>query len=184
MSKQTTTKATTFAAVILSKDVTLAPETVAQVVSVIDADSKLRKRWLAAADTLRASGVTSEFMKSSTEARKAFMSGVVLLSFTRTEQAIMAKSSDACDEDEKVARRVIRQEMGAKYDSVIKYIVRAEKAETMTEEERGAQARASISTRLRKDLTAWVGRIEKAEAVDFPAVEMIKAIKSAIVLIK
>lgn len=183
MSKQPL-KATTFAAVTLSKDVTLSAETVGTLVSVIVYDSKLHKRWLAAADTLRASGVTSEFLASNAEARKAFMSGVVLLSFTRTEQSIMSKPIDSCSEQERVARRVIRQEMGAKYASVVKYLIRAEKAETMTDEERGAKARASIGTRLRRDLTAWIDRIEKAEAVDFSATEMIKALKSAIVLIK
>ena len=183
MSKQPT-KAPTFAAVVLSKNVTLTSEDVGTLVSVIYDDSKLRKRWLAAADTLRAAGVTSEFLSSNAEARKAFMSGVVLLSFTKTEQGIMVKPIDSCSEQEKVARRVIRQEMGAKYASVVKYLVRAERAETMTDEERGAKARASIGTRLRRDLTAWVDRIEKAESVDFSAVEMIKALKSAIVLIK
>ena len=177
-------KATTFAAVILTKDVTLSPETVSELVGVIEANSRLQKRWLVAADTLRASGVTSEFLATNAEARKAFMSGVVLMSFTKTEQGIMTKPIDSCSEQERVARRVIRQEMGAKYDAVVKYLIRAEKAETMTDDERGAKARASIGTRLRKDLTAWVNRIEKAEAVDFSATEMIKTLKSAIVLIK
>lgn len=180
MSKQPTK----FAAVTLSKDITLTPDDVGEIVGVIEADGRIHKRWLAAADRLRASGVTSEFLSSNAEARKAFMSGVVLLSFTKTEQGIMVKPIDSCSEQERVARRVIRQEMGAKYASVVKYLVRAERAETMTDEERGAKARASIGTRLRRDLTAWIDRIEKAEAVDFSATEMIKALKSAIVLIK
>ena len=96
----------------------------------------------------------------------------------------MAKPVHACTDPERVTRRWVQQQTGSKFARVVSYLVKAEKAEEMTDEERGAKARASIGTRLRKDLTAWVDRIEKAESVDFSAVEMIKALKSAIVLIK
>jgi hypothetical protein len=41
-----------------------------------------------------------------------------------------------------------------------------------------------MATRLKRDLTAWIDKVEKAEAVTFSATEMVKYLKSASALIK
>ena len=43
---------------------------------------------------------------------------------------------------------------------------------------------SDMATRLKRDLTAWIDKVEKAEAVTFSATEMVKHLKSASALIK
>lgn len=178
--------APTFAAVRLDGTITLSAETVTELVTVIKADAGVQKRWLVAADALRAEGVSSDWMKDkkNREAVKAFRAGVVLMSFTKAEQSLIAKPIHSCDDMEKFNRRYLQQQAGVRLSRVIGYLVKAEKAEAMTDEEKGAQARATMGTRLRRDLAAWIDRIEKAEATDFSAVDVIKALKAALVLVK
>lgn len=161
----------------------LTENTIKTVVETLRAEAGVMKRWVQAADALRADGVTSELLNNDREFRDGFKRDVILLSFTKAEQAIMAKPQTALSDEEKITKRWIQQQTGSRLTRVIQHVKKAEIEETMTDDERGARRTASMSTRLRRDLSAWVDKIEKAEAVDFSAVEMVKLLKSAIVLI-
>jgi len=162
----------------------LTAETISTVVETLKADSAVQKRWLKAADALRAEGVTSETLDGDKEYRDAFKRDVILLSFTKTEQAIMAKPTTSLSDEEKVTKRWIVQQTGAKLVKVTSHVRKAEQDEMLSDDERGAKKVADMATRLKRDLTAWIDKVEKAEAVTFSATEMVKYLKSASALIK
>jgi len=157
---------------------------VAAVVDTLKADGALQKRWIKTADLLRAEGVTADVLDNDAEYRKAFKENVILLSFTKLEQNIMAKPQTSLSDEEKVTKRWIQQQTGAKLSTVTKYVRKAEQEELLTDDERGAKKVSDMATRLKRDLTAWIDKVEKAEAVTFSATEMVKALKSAAALIK
>ena len=157
---------------------------IATVVDTLKADATVQKRWLKAADMLRSEGVTADILDNDADYRKAFKSNVILLSFTKTEQAIMAKPQTSLSDEEKVTKRWVMQQTGAKLSTVTKYVRKAEQEELLSDDERGAKKVSDMATRLKRDLTAWVDKVEKAEAVTFSAVEMVKYLKAASALIK
>ena len=133
---------------------------------------------------LRAEGITSEALTNDKEVRDAFKKNVVLLSFSKAEQAITAKPQTALTDEEKVTKRWITTETGSRLGKVIRHVKRAEDEEAMTDDERGARKVADMATRLKRDLSAWIEKIEKADAVTFSATQMIKLLKDASALIK
>ena len=162
----------------------LSAETITTVVDTLKAQGVVDKKWLKTADALRAEGVTAETLDGDKEYRDAFKKNVILLSFTKTEQAIMAKPTTSLSDEEKVTKRWIVQQTGAKLVKVTGHVRKAEQEEMMTDDERGAKKVSDMATRLKRDLTAWIDKVEKAEAVTFSATEMVKYLKSASALIK
>ena len=156
----------------------LSAETITTVVDTLKADTAVQKRWLKAADALRAEGVTAETLDGDKEYRDAFKKNVILLSFTKTEQAIMAKPTTSLSDEEKVTKRWIVQQTGAKLVKVTSHVRKAEQEEMMTDDERGAKKVSAMATRLKRDLTAWIDTVETAEAVTFSATEMVKYLES------
>ena len=162
----------------------LTAEAVTVTVETLKAEAGVQKRWLKTADVLRAEGVTSEALTNDKEYRDAFLKDVVLLSFTKTEQAIMAKPQTTLSDEEKVTKRWIRQQMGSRLTRVAQYVRKAEEDEAMGEDERDARRVASLETRLKRDLTKWIEKVEKAEAVTFSATKMLEHLKAASALLK
>jgi hypothetical protein len=163
---------------------TLTAECVSTVVDTLKAQAGVEKKWVKAADALRAEGVTSQMLDNDKEFRDSFKKDVILLSFTKAEQAIAAKPHTALSDEEKVTKRWIQQQLGSRLAVVQKHVTRSEKEETMTDEERGARKVADLATRLKRDLTSWIDKVEKAEAVTFSATQMVKYLKDASALIK
>ena len=162
----------------------LTAECITTVVETLKAEAGVAKRWVKSADMLRAEGVTSEALSNDKEMRDAFKRDVILLSFTKTEQAIMAKPQTALGDEEKVTKRWVQQQVGSRLNRVIQHVKKAEDEESMSDDERGARKVADLATRLKRDLTAWIDKVEKAEAVTFSATQMIKHLKDAAALIK
>ena len=162
----------------------LTAECVTVVVETLKAEAGVAKRWVKAADMLRAEGVTSEALSNDKEMRDAFKRDVVLLSFSKAEQAIKAKPQTALTDEEKVTKRWVDQQIGSRLNRVIQHVKKAEQEEAMSDDERGARKVADMATRLKRDLSAWIDKIEKAEAVTFSATQMIQHLKAASALIK
>ena len=166
------------------KAVKLSQLAIDDTVSVLKAEGVLEKRWLKVSDTLRSEGVTAEMLEGDEDFRKYFKKDVVLLSFTKIEQSIMALPNTAMSDEQKVTKRWIIQQTGSRLSRVIKHVKKAELEETLTDAERGAKKVSDMATRLKRDLTSWIDKVEKAEAVTFSATEMVKYLKSASALIK
>ena len=166
------------------KAVKLSPSTIAEVVSTLKAEAGVQKRWVKSADLLRAEGMTSDLLANDKEVRDAFKKDVVLLSFSKIEQSIMALPATALSDEQKVTKRWVQQQMGSRLLRVVQHVKKAEDEETMSDDDRGAKKVADLATRLKRDLTAWIDKVEKAEAVTFSATQMVKYLKDASALIK
>ena len=164
--------------------INLTSDCVSTVVETLKAEAGVAKRWIKACDSLRAEGVTSELLEKDKDFRDQFKAGVILLSFTKTEQTIVGKPHTSLTDEEKVTKRWIQQQMGSRLSRVIQHVKKAEIEETMTDDERGARRTASLETRLKKDLCAWIDRVEKAEAVTFSATKMLEYLRNASALLK
>jgi hypothetical protein len=152
-------------------------------VETLKADAGVAKRWIKARDMLRAEGVTSAMLEKDKDVRDYMKKDVILLSFTKAEQAIHAKPTTALTDEEKVTKRWITQQIGSRLGKIQSHVKKAEEEEAMGDDERGARRVAALESRLRRDLSAWVEKIEKAEAVTFPAVKMLEILKSGIALL-
>lgn len=158
--------------------------TIVSTVETLKAEAGVAKRWLKTADLWRADGFTAEMLESDKELRDYVKKEVVLLSFTKTEQAITAKPSTTLTDEEKVTKRWVIQQIGSRLNKIIQHVRRAEELEMMDDEEHEARRVASLETRLKRDLTKWIEKIEKAEAVTFSAVKMLEHLKNASALLK
>lgn len=154
------------------------------VIETLKADAGVQKRWVKAADMLRSEGVTADMLGSDKDFRAQFKEQVVLLSFTKTEQAIMAKPQTSLSDEEKVTRRWLQQQMGNRLARVTQYVAKAEREEELSDEDRGAQRAATLETRLKRDITKWIEKLERQEGTTFPLAEMLKALRTASALIK
>ena len=166
------------------KAVKLSQSAITDTVNVLKAEGVLEKKWVKVADGLRAEGVTSEMLEGDDDFRKYFKTEVVLLSFTKVEQSIIALPNTAMSDEQKVTKRWIIQQIGSRLSRVVKHVKKAELEETMTDAERGAKKVSDMATRLKRDLASWIDNVEKAEAVTFSATEMVKYLNSASALIK
>jgi hypothetical protein len=162
----------------------LSAECVTVVVETLKAEAGVQKRWVKAADMLRAEGVTAETLNNDREYRDSFKKNVVLLSFTKTEQAIMAKPQTSLSDEEKVTKRWIQQQIGSRLNRVVQFVKRAEEEEALGDDEREARRVASLETRLKRDLAKWIDKVEKAEAVTFSATQMLQHLKAASAMLK
>lgn len=162
----------------------LSPECVSTVVETLKAEAGVAKRWVKAADMLRAEGVSAEKLEGDKEFRDGFKRNVVLLSFSKAEQGIAAKPATALSDEEKVTKRWIIQQVGSRLNKVIQHVRKSEQDEQMTDDERGARKVADMGTRLKRDLTRWIEKVEKAEAVTFSATQMLQHLRAASALIK
>jgi ABC-type hemin transport system substrate-binding protein len=162
----------------------LSAECISTVVETLKAEAGVQKRWVKAADMLRAEGVTAETLNNDREYRDSFKKNVVLLSFTKTEQAIMAKPQTSLSDEEKVTKRWIQQQIGSRLNRVVQFVKRAEEEEALGDDEREARRVASLETRLKRDLAKWIDKVEKAEAVTFSATQMLQHLKAASAMLK
>ena len=159
-------------------------ETVAETITTLTADVAVTKRWVKTADLWRAAGATSKELETNTEVRDAMKRDVILLSFSKVERAIMAKPTTALTDEEKVTKRFVQQQQGSRLTRIIQYVRRAEQEELMSDEERGTRKRIALEVSLKRDLTRWIDRVEKAEAVTFSATKMLEFLKGANALLK
>lgn len=162
----------------------LSAECVTVVVETLKAEAGVQKRWVKAADMLRAEGVTAETLNNDREYRDSFKKNVILLSFTKTEQAIMAKPQTSLSDEEKVTKRWIQQQIGSRLNRVVQFVKRSEEEEALGDDEREARRVASLETRLKRDLAKWIDKVEKAEAVTFSATQMLQHLKAASAMLK
>lgn len=158
--------------------------TIVSTVETLKAEAGVAKRWLKTSDLWRADGFTAEMLESDKDLRDYVKKEVILLSFTKTEQAIFAKPSTTLSDEEKVTKRWVIQQIGSRLSKIIQHVRRAEELEMMGDDEHEARRVASLETRLKRDLTKWIEKIEKAEAVTFSAVKMLEHLKNASALLK
>ena len=167
--------------------IVLTPEVCNAGIDTLKADKATHKKWVNFADMMRAAGVASTMLAGET-ADKDLVAQVkreiIMPSFTKLEQSIYAKPTASLDETERVTKRWVTTEIGSKLGKIARHIKKAEDDETLSDDEKGAKRVADMATRLKRDLTKWIDKVEKAEAVTFSATQMVKILKEASALIK
>jgi hypothetical protein len=139
-----------------------------------------------AVDSLHADGVTADMLKAPEKGESTVLFDSVkvsiVLGFTATIQALLKKDTKALKETEKENKRYWQQQIGSKMKDLRTALERREK---QGEESDGAGSKpASFDARLKKDLVAWIAKIEKLEKSSFPVIDMLKHLKNASALIK
>jgi len=139
-----------------------------------------------AVDLLIADGVTSEMLgsreaKYHTDLHDSVKISVVL-GFTATVQALLKKDAKGLSDAQKSDKRYWSMQIGSKVKDLRNALA---KREALAEESDGAGTRsASFDARLKKDLSAWIAKVEKLEGSSFSVVDMLKHLKGASALIK
>lgn len=165
-------------------ELNLSAETINDVVETLRADAGVQKRWKATADRLLSEGVDSDTLENDKDYKKVFKSEVILLSFTKTEQAIMAKPHTALSDEQKVTKRWVQMQIGTRLNKVLKYIKEAEAEAKLSDDEREAKAKTTFADRVVRDLLKVKEKIQKATAVTFSATKAIAGIDEVIAGVK
>ena len=160
-----------------------------------NADDQAANKWVKAKDIMIAEGVTHTMLSEDDGLRTWFKANVIKPTMTKDEQALMALSkagAKALSVERKAARRLAIQNMGSKLSKVIKHLTpKAEKADTGDTDtgdtdtgDTGDTVEVATADKLRKDLSAWIVRLQKSEGLEgLNVVAMIKALNAAIKLI-
>jgi len=136
-------------------------------------------------DTLVSEGITAALLvapKNGVDA--SFYDSVkaaVVAGFAANVQTLLGKDTKTLSDSQKTDKRYWQQQIGSKIKDLRNALVKRE-AQGEDGEARGNVA--SFEARLKRDLAKYIAQIEKGEAFGFPAVEMLKHLKSASVLIK
>jgi len=139
-----------------------------------------------AVDLLIADGVTSEMLVAPKQGESTVLFDSVkisvVLGFTATVQALLKKDAKGLSDEQKQSKRYWQQQIGSQVKDLRNALVRREE---MAAESDGAGTRsASFDARLKKDLAAWIAKVEKLEGSSFSVVDMLKHLKGASALIK
>ena len=136
-------------------------------------------------DTLVSEGITSEMLVAPKKGEDVVFYGsvkaAVVAGFASNVQALLDKDTKTLSDQLKSDKRYWQQQIGSKIKDLRNALVKRE-AQGEDGEARGNVA--SFEARLKRDLAKYIAQIEKGEAFEFPAVEMLKHLKSASVLIK
>jgi len=151
----------------------------------VGASVKTDKIKIKTIDVLSSEGITSEMLVAPKNgADPAFFDSVksaVVAGFATNVQALLGKDTKTLSDQAKSDKRYWQQQIGSKIKDLRNALAKRE-AQGEDGEARGNVA--SFEARLKRDLTKYIAQIEKGEAFQFPAVEMLKYLKSASVLIK
>ena len=136
-------------------------------------------------DTLVSEGITSiSLVAPKNGADASFYDSVkaaVVAGFTSNVQTLLGKDTKTLSDSQKSDKRYWQQQIGSKIKDLRNALV---KREAQGEDGEARFNVASFEARLKRDLAKYIAQIEKGEAFEFPAVEMLKHLKSASVLIK
>jgi hypothetical protein len=139
-----------------------------------------------AVDLLHADGVTAAMLEAPKKGESTVLFDsakvAIVLGFTAAIQALLKKDTKTLKDAEKENKRYWQMQVGSKMKDLRAALARREK---QGEESDGAGSKpASFDARLKKDLVAWIAKVEKLEKSSFSVIDMIKHLKSASALIK
>jgi len=136
-------------------------------------------------DTLVSEGITAALLVAPKNGADASfydsVKAAVVAGFTSNVQTLLGKDTKTLSDSQKSDKRYWQQQIGSKIKDLRNALV---KREAQGEDGEARFNVASFEARLKRDLAKYIAQIEKGEAFEFPAVEMLKHLKSASVLIK
>ena len=154
----------------------------------VGASAKADKAKVKTLDVLQAEGlVSTDFIapkKGQDRTLYDSLKAAVVAGFDAKVQALLLKDTKTLNEDTKKVKREWQQQIGSKMKDLKNGLAKREKVVSEGEGEGEGEGVATFESRLKRDLTKYIAQIEKGEAFEFPAVDMLKYLKSASALIK
>lgn len=151
----------------------------------VSADSKAGQTKVKAVDLLVANGVTAADLTAPAKGEdrtvyESYCAAIVAGFAPDAKKLVTADKAIAkgFSDEAKQARRYWQQQIGSKLKD-LRRALESRLAPTESGEADGeATAKASDAARLLRDVTAWINRLEKAEATALPVVDCLKHLKA------
>lgn len=160
--------------------VVLSAETKKNLVEALKADDQADKKWVKAADSLKAEGVNFLMLGKDKEggipAVKNQVKAVIISTFSEKEQKLLATETKVLDDFAKTEKRITVQKIGKKLDKVRNHL--------KPKAERGPIVRKALEDKLSEAWTEQIEMLQKAEDVHFDTVAVQRTLKELIALVQ
>lgn len=144
---------------------TLANTTRSAIVDAVSAERTSTRQWLKVTDNLKADGISSSMIETEKkggkpEIREAVREAVVM-GFTKSEQALLAKDAKSLSDSEKANKRYVQQQVGSMLGHIQRLLRKAE-----AKDESGTPKQATTKwSRAQDFLTKLISDIQDADGV-------------------
>jgi hypothetical protein len=159
--------------------VILSAATQDQLGKAILADATAKNRWVKAVDLLVSDGVKAAMLKATktgeNDKLRAQVKAIIVSTFTKAEQALLAKETKTLKEDDKKEKRRLIQETG-RYLSLIEGKLASREAEESGDKEAG-ETKTELQ-KIQAKLDEVISKLTKLEDARFDVVQTIKNVKA------
>lgn len=160
--------------------IVLSASTCKDLADALKIDDQADKKWVKAADSLKAEGVNYLMLGKDKEggvpAIKNQVKAVIISTFSEKEQKLLATETKALDESAKTEKRIATQKIGKKLDKVRNHL----KPKTS----RGPIVRKALEDKLAEAWQDQIDDLQKAEDVHFDTVAVQRMLKELIDLVQ
>ena len=160
--------------------VVLSASTKKDLVDALKIDSQADKKWVKAADSLRADGVSYLMLGKDKEggipAVKDQVKAVIISTFPEADQKLLATETKALEDIGKFQKREIQQTIGKKMSKIVNHL--------KPKVERGPITRKAIEDKLTDAWNEQIEMLQKAEGVHFDTVAVQRTLKELINLVQ
>jgi hypothetical protein len=165
----------------------LSVEAIEAITSYVKGEIAHDKRTSKFLDVLQAEGIRSDMLKAPAKGADssfydAFKASVIA-GFDAGKRKLLETPTKGMSDSQKKAKREAQQSIGAYIGNIRRDLTKRE-SEGEGEGEGEGNPTSTFESRLKRDLAKYIAQIEKLEAAKFPVIDMLKYLKSAIVLIK
>ena len=158
--------------------VILSAATQQQLGKAILADATAKNRWVKAVDLLVSDGVKAAMLKATktgeNDKLRAQVKAIIVSTFTKAEQALLAKETKTLKEDDKKEKRRLIQETG-RYLSLIEGKLAAREVQESGEE--AGETKTELQ-KIQAKLDEVISKLTKLEDARFDVVQTIKNVKA------
>lgn len=160
--------------------IVLSASTKKDLADAVKIDNQADKKWVKAADSLRADGVSYLMLGKDKEggipAVKNQVKAVIISTFTEAEQKLLATETKALEDLGKFQKREIQQTIGKKISKIVQHL--------KPKVARGPITRKAIEDKLTEAWKDQIEMLQEAEGVHFDTVAVQRTLKELIDLVQ
>jgi hypothetical protein len=160
--------------------VILSAATQDQLGKAILADATAKNRWVKAVDLLVSDGVKAAMLKATktgeNDKLRAQVKAIIVSTFTKAEQALLAKETKTLKDDDKKEKRRLIQETG-RYLSLIEGKLASREAQESGDEGEKESPKTELQ-KIQAKLDEVISKLTKLEDARFDVVQTIKNVKA------
>lgn len=160
--------------------VVLSASTKKDLIDALKIDSQADKKWVKAADSLRADGVSYLMLGKDKEggipAVKNQVKAVIISTFPEADQKLLATETKALEDMGKFQKRDLQMTIGKKMSKIVNHL--------KPKVERGPITRKAIEDKLTDVWNEQIELLQKAEGVHFDTVAVQRTLKELINLVQ